>query len=49
MKIIEEMPISMSSLRYRIKGIKGLIGIEIGQPSNSFQLYAALEVLIISK
>ncbi|WP_042348493.1 XylR N-terminal domain-containing protein [Bacillus massiliigorillae] len=48
-KIMEEMSISMSGLRYRLKRIEELLGIEIRQPNNSFQLYASLEALIIAK
>ncbi|HZG74153.1 MAG TPA: XylR N-terminal domain-containing protein [Chondromyces sp.] len=46
-KTMEELSLSMSGLRYRIKKIENLLGQEVRDPSFGYQLFITLQVLIV--
>jgi DNA-binding PucR family transcriptional regulator len=46
-KTMDELMLSMSGLRYRIKKIETLLGKEIRNPTVGYQLFITLQVLIV--
>lgn len=47
-KTMEDLSLSMSGLRYRVKKIETLLGKDVRDPSIGYQLYLTLQILIVN-
>lgn len=47
-KTMEDLSLSMSGLRYRVKKIETLLGKDVRDPSYGYQLYLTLQILIVN-